>query len=147
MAADWSPPGHERVPQPPTSYSSYAPQPYPDYGAAPTPGHPITPTPLGAPPPPEVADPFALPPELAQQALAGPGYQSPRLRNSPLAITTMALALVLFFVPWACVGVIVLGHVTLHRLKDSFDGGRGLVHGALGLAYLSVVGWTALYLT
>jgi len=165
MTGDWSAPGHERDARAPSSYSSYAPAPYPDYGAAPTPGQPgdAAYPPPGAPPggnpgapgtigataqpsSPAEPDPFALPPHLAAAALAGPGYQSPRLRNSPWAIVTIVLALVLFFVPWASIAVIALAHLTLHLLKDSYDGGRGLTLAALALGYLSVVGWTALYL-
>lgn len=140
MTGGWAAPGHETTP--PARSSSPQPDPYLGYGPAPRPDRaPARPTahPVAG------ADPFHVPPELAQQILAGPGYESPRARNSVLSILTIVLAVPLFFVPGAGLVVIALGHLAIHQLRSSHHGGRGLALGGLTLAYLSVVGWAAFY--
>lgn len=145
MTGGWAAPGRETMRPAPSSSPPL--DPYFDYGPAPLPGRPPAAAAAGpavrtAPAP----DPFHLPPELAQQILAGPGYESPRARNSVLSILTIVLAIPLFFVPGASLVVIALGHLAIHQLTGSHHGGRGLALGGLTLAYLSVVGWAAFYL-
>ncbi len=80
------------------------------------------------------------------RVLGGAGYDSPAYRNDPVAVSAMVLGVLGVVVPGLCLAAIALGHLGLHRLRASYDGGRGLAVAGLALGYAMTAVWTGLLL-
>ncbi|PYG01161.1 protein of unknown function [Georgenia satyanarayanai] len=80
------------------------------------------------------------------RVLSGAGYESPAYRNDRVAVAAMVLGVLGVVVPGLCLFAIALGHLGLHRLRTSYDGGRGLAVAALALGYAMTAVWTGLFL-
>ena len=92
---------------------------------------------MSATPPPDPVD-FAFPgTELVDPSavFAGPGYEAPRIRTDPLAVTALVLALI-FFVPLVPLAGAVLGAWALRVLPARRRAGYGL---AVAAAVLGAV--------
>lgn len=138
-SAPWAAPGHERH----------------RAGAA-APGHPAMPAPAqgvpAGPPAPASWPPqaphasssaFAVSDAYRQTVFTGAGYSSPVHRNDRVAVAALILGVVGIVVPGICLFAVALGHLGLHRLRTSYDGGRGLAVSALVLGYITTALWLA----
>ncbi|TNC17523.1 DUF4190 domain-containing protein [Georgenia sp. 311] len=140
----WQAPGHEGGNRPePEPYQS-APAagqssatPY----AAPTPAY--TPFP---PPAPGAPLAFATSDRHRDRVLGGQGYETPAYRNDSFAATSMVLGVVGILVPGVCLLAIACGHYARHRLRRSYEGGRGLAVAGIVLGYATTAVWLAVAL-
>ncbi len=80
------------------------------------------------------------------RVLGGAGYDSPAYRNDRVAVTAMVLGVLGVVVPGLCLFAIAFGHLGLHRLRTSYEGGRGLAVAGLALGYAMTAVWTGLFL-
>ncbi len=77
------------------------------------------------------------------QVLGGPGYHTPAYRNHRGAVAALVLGLVGIVIPGVALFAVAAGHLALHRLRDSYEGGRGLAVAGLVLGYAMVAVWLA----
>ncbi|HEY7107339.1 MAG TPA: DUF4190 domain-containing protein [Acidimicrobiia bacterium] len=130
--------GTSNVPEPPEPPGPPGPPPAPVPPRSVAPGAPptVTPPPIVPPAPPPAA------PGSVPQRGTPPWPGSPRARTSALAVSSLVLGIVGFFLITALLAVI-FGHVALSQVKRSFGaiGGRGMAIAGLVLGYL----WLAFF--
>lgn len=78
--------------------------------------------------------------------LQGAGYTTPAYRNEPVAVAAVILGALGILVPGLCLVAVALGHLALHRLRTSYDGGRGLAVAGLVLGYAMTAVWLGVLL-
>ncbi len=132
---------------PPSSpYAAPPPSPYgPPPGAA-APGNPYAGPAAGGPPPGSPAGAFATSERHRDRVLGGTGYDSPAYRNDKVAVTSMVLGVVGVIIPGVCLFAVAFGHLALHRLRTSYEGGRGLAIAGLSLGYAMTAIWLGILL-
>lgn len=79
------------------------------------------------------------------EVFAGPGYQAPRARTSPLAVTALVLAL-LSFVPALGLIAAAIGALALSTMRHRYETGQSLAWFAIIVGLASCVAWLALML-
>lgn len=128
--APWAAPGHER------RGTGSTPGPAPDSNPPTTPQPPADVSPA----------PFAVTERHRERVFAGPGYSSPAYRNDRIAVLAVVLGIVGIPVPGVCLVAIACGHLARHRLRTSYQGGRGLAVAGLVLGYVMAAVWLAILL-
>ena len=106
------------------------------YGGAPAPSPYVTPS----------SSAFGTSERHRERVLGGAGYDSPAYRNDRVAVTAMVFGVLGVVVPGLCLVAIAFGHLGLHRLRTSYEGGRGLAVAGLALGYAMTAVWTGLFL-
>ena len=113
------------------------------------PPQPLPPAHATSPPPSPYASPGPAPSAFGtsdrhrDHVLGGPGYHTPAYRNHPAAVTALVLGVVGIIVPGIALFAIAVGHLALHRLRSSYEGGRGLALAGLVLGYAMLALWLA----
>lgn len=79
------------------------------------------------------------------EVFAGPGYQAPRTRTSPLAVTALVLAL-LSVIPAVGLIAAVVGALALSAMRQRYQTGQSLAWFAIVVGLASCVAWLALML-
>src|SRR5690625_791761 len=131
----WQAPGREHG-QRPGPAAGGSPQP-PQSRPPATPANPYVPS------GPAPSSAFGTSERHRDQVLGGPGYHTPAYRNHPGAVAALVLGLVGILIPGVALFAIAAGHLALHRLKSSYEGGRGLAVAGLVLGYAMVALWLA----
>lgn len=121
-------------------------EPYAPAGPPPPVGEPYGGAPAASPYVPTSSSAFDTSARHRDRVLGGAGYDSPAYRNDRVAVTATVLGVLGVVVPGLCLFAIAFGHLGLHRLRTSYEGGRGLAVAGLALGYAMTAVWTGLFL-
>lgn len=89
---------------------------------------------------------FATSDRHRDRVLGGAGYDSPAYRNDSAAVTSMIFGVLGIVVPGVCLLAVAFGHLARHRLRTSYEGGRGLAVAGLAMGYAMTAVWLGILL-
>ena len=112
----------------------------------PTPARPDDASPWPGNAPSRSSDAFVTTERHRGRAPQGAGDTTPAYRNEPVAVAAVILGALGILVPGLCLVAVALGHLALHRLRTSYDGGRGLAVAGLVLGYAMTAVWLGVLL-